>query len=199
VTSLSGVDPDIAAIAGYNPSLVISQNHAGLVRSLSKLGIPVLIEPEVASVPDAYAQIGQIGLATGHANQAQEVVTNMRQEISDLVQQAGAKYRGLTYYWEVSSDPYRSAASATLIGHIMDLFGLRNIADAASKPGPQIIFLADGGQTPDTVAARPGWSGIPAVRDHEIIGLNDEIASRWGPRLPQLVGEVASALKSFRS
>jgi iron complex transport system substrate-binding protein len=217
VTSLSGVTPNIEAIAKYNPSLVISQNHAGLVRALNKLGIPVLIEPEVSTVRGVYAQIEQIGLATGHANQADEVVTNMREEINDAVQQVGTEHRGLTYYWEVSSGPYRSATSATLIGHIMDMFGLRDIADAANKPGvhpelsgdyivaarPQIIFLADNGpvdgQTPATVAARPGWAGIPAVRDHEIIGLNDDIASRWGPRLPLLVLTIASALKSFRS
>ena len=49
------------------------------------------------------------------------------------------------------------------------------------------------------VAARPGWAGIPAVKDHDIFGLNDDIASSWGPRLPQLVEEIASALASFKS
>ena len=46
VTSLSGVTPDIGAIVGYNPSLVIAaQNSGGLVSALAKLGVPVLIEP----------------------------------------------------------------------------------------------------------------------------------------------------------
>ena len=135
VTSLSGFDPNIGAIAKYNPSLVIAaRNSNGLVSGLGKLGIPVLIEPGPATVARVYQQIEQIGLATGHGHQADEVVTNMREEINDVVQQAGTKYQGLTYYWERSSDPYRSATSATLIGHIMDMFGLRNIADAASKP-----------------------------------------------------------------
>ena len=47
------------------------------------------------------------------------------------------------------------------------------------------------------VAKRPGWSGIPAVQNHEIIGLNDDIASRWGPRLPQLVAEIAAAIEQL--
>jgi iron complex transport system substrate-binding protein len=97
------------------------------------------------------------------------------------------------------------------------MFGLKNIADAASKPAdggypelseeyivtakPQLIFLADnmpadGGQTPAIVARRPGWAGIPAVADHAIFGLNDDIASRWGPRLPSLVNAIANALAS---
>ncbi|MGD0704249.1 MAG: helical backbone metal receptor [Trebonia sp.] len=220
VTSLSGGKPDVGAIARYNPSLVISQNQAGLVQGLAKLGIPVLIEPEVSTLRDAYAQIEQIGLATGHGNQASEVVADMREEINDVVQQAGAKYRGMSYYWEAGAHPYRSVTSSTLIGHVMDLFGLRNIADTANATvsgnhpevpadylvaaRPQIIFLADsaaadGGQTPGIVAGRPGWAAIPAVRDHQVFALSADIASRWGPRLPQFVGEIASALGSVKS
>jgi iron complex transport system substrate-binding protein len=221
VTGLSGLTPDIEAIAKYNPSLVIaSQNSGGLVTGLAKLGVPVLIEPAVSTLSAAYQQIEQIGRATGHYNQSTEVVRNMREEINDSVQQAGARYRGRTYYWEMSDDPYYSATSATFIGHVLDLFGLKNIADAAGKPAdggypelsqeyiltarPQLIFLADnqaadGGQTPAIVARRPGWADVPAVQDGDIFGLNDDIASRWGPRVPALVNAIASALASAKS
>ncbi len=221
VTSLSGLTPNIEAIAKYNPSLVIaSQNSGGLVSGLGKLGIPVLIEPAVATLTAAYQQIDQIGQATGHYNQATEVVQNMTEVITDSVKQAGAKYQGATYYWELSNDPYYSATSATFIGHILSLFGLKNIADAASKPAdggypelseeyivtakPQLIFLADnqpadGGQTTAIVAKRPGWAGIPAVRNDHIFGLNDDVASRWGPRLPSLVNAIANALAQAKS
>ncbi len=75
VTSLSGLTPNIEAIAKYNPSLVIaSQNSGGLVSGLAKLGIPVLIEPAVTTLTRRYPQIEQIGQATGHDNQAAEVV-----------------------------------------------------------------------------------------------------------------------------
>jgi iron complex transport system substrate-binding protein len=221
VTSLSGLTPNLEAIAKYSPSLVIaSQDSGGLVTGLGKLGVPVLIEPAVATLSDAYLQIEQIGQATGHYNQATEVVRNMQEEINDTVRQAGTKYRGETYYWELSNDPYYSVTSATFIGHILDLFGLKNIADAADKPAdggypelseeyivtakPQLIFLADnqaadGGQTPAIVAKRPGWADMPAVQDGNIFGLNDDIASRWGPRLPSLVNEIENALAGAKS
>jgi len=55
VTSLSGLTPNIEAIAKYNPSLVVaSQDSGGLVSGLGKLGIPVLIEPAVATLVGAY-------------------------------------------------------------------------------------------------------------------------------------------------
>src|ERR1700722_4582380 len=221
VTSLSGLTPDIEAIAKYNPPPVTaSQNSGGLVTGLAKLGVPVLIEPAVATLSAVYQQIEQIGRATGHYNQSTEVVRNMREEINDSVQQAGARYRGRTYYWEMSDDPYYSATSATFIGHVLDLFGLKNIADAAGQPAdggypelsrdyivtarPQLIFLADnqaadGGQTPAIAPRRPGWADLPAVQDRAIFGLNDDIASRWGPRVPALVNAIASALASAKS
>jgi iron complex transport system substrate-binding protein len=216
-TSLSGLTPNLEAIAKYNPSLVVaSQNSGGLVAGMAKLGIPVLIEPAVPTIAAAYAQIQQIGQATGHPAQAAALVTSMERQIAADVKQAGAAHQGLTYYWELSANPFYSATSATFIGQVVGLFGLRNVADKAGKPAdggypqltqeyidtarPQIIFLADneaadGGQSPAVVAKRPGWAGIPAVRDHEVIGLNDDVASRWGPRIPLLVAEVAQAVE----
>ena len=216
-TGLSGLTPNIEAIAKYSPSLVVaSQDSGGLVSGLAKLGVPVLIEPAAATIAAAYAQIAQVGQATGHSGQAASVVAGMQQQIAADVKQAGGGHHDLTYYWELSANPFYSATSATFIGQVVGLFGLKNIADAASKPAdggypqlsqeyivtakPQVIFLADnqaadGGQAPAVVEKRPGWSGIPAVQGHEVIGLNDDVASRWGPRLPELVAEIAQAVE----
>ena len=217
VTKLSGLTPNLEAIAKYQPDLVISyQNANGLVSGLTKLGIPVLIEPSAATLNGAYAQIDQIGQATGHLAQAQRTVTSMKAQIAATVRQAGSSHPGLAYYWELTASPYYSVTSSTFIGQIVGLFGLKNIANAADKASdggypqlseeyivkaqPQIIFLADnqaadGGQTPAVVAKRPGWSAIPAVKHDEVVGLNDDIASRWGPRLPLLVAEIAQAVE----
>jgi iron complex transport system substrate-binding protein len=217
LTKLSGLTPNLEAIAKYKPALVIaSQNSNGLVSGLGKLGVPVLIEPAAATLNDAYDQIVQIGQATGHTQQADQTVATMKSQIAADVKQAGVSHKDLTYYWELSSNPYYSVTSSTFIGQIVSLFGLKNIADAADKASdggypelseeyvvtarPQIIFLADnqpadGGQSPAVVARRPGWSAIPAVKDNEIIALNDDIASRWGPRLPQLVAQIAQAVE----
>ena len=216
-TSLSGLTPSIEAIAKYNPSLVVaSQDSGGLVAGLGKLGIPVLIEPGAATLAAAYAQISQLGQATGHLARATSLVASMKQQIAADVQRAGTVHRGLTYYWELSANPFYSATSKTFIGQVVGLFGLTNIADKADKAAdggypqlsqeyvvtakPQLILLADnqasdGGQSPAVVSARPGWSVIPAVRDHRVVGLNDDVASRWGPRLPQLVAEIAQAVE----
>jgi iron complex transport system substrate-binding protein len=218
MTSLSGLTPNVEAIAKYRPDLVITQENAnGLVSGLAKLGVPVLIEPPAANLAGAYQQIDQIGQATGHATSADRTVASMKSSIAaSVASAAGAGHKDLTYYWELSANPYYSATSQTFIGQIVSMFGLKNIADAANKASdggypelseeyivaarPQIIFLADnqaadGGQTPAVVDKRAGWSVIPAVKDDEVIALNDDIASRWGPRLPELVKEIAQAVE----
>jgi iron complex transport system substrate-binding protein len=216
-TALSGLTPNIEAIARYNPSLVVaSQDVGGLVKALGKLGIPVLIESAPGTLDGAYAQLQQIGQATGHAAQAAALVASMKQQIAASVRKAGASHGALTYYWELSAKPFYSVTSQTFIGEVVGLFGLKNIADPVSKTAdggypqltqeyivtarPAVIFLsdneaADGGQSPAVVARRPGWAGIPAVKNGEVIGLNDDVASRWGPRLPLLVAEIAQAVE----
>ena len=217
LTSLSGLTPNAEAIIKYSPDLVVaSADSNGLVAALTKVGVPVLIEPAAADLDDAYQQIDQLGTATGHAAQATQTVATMKSEIAADVKSAGTGHTGLSYYWELSANPYYSATSKTFIGQVVGLFGLKNIADAADKASdggypelsqeyivtakPQVILLADnsatdGGQSQAVVAKRPGWAGIPAVKTGLIVPLNDDVASRWGPRLPELVAQIAQALQ----
>lgn len=213
-TSLDGITPNAEAILKYQPDLVIAYADSnGLVAAMEKVGVPVLIEPAAATLSDAYGQIEQLGEATGHLTSADSTVASMRSEISTAVKQAGTDHSQLSYYWEL--DPtYYSATSSTFIGQIAGLFGLKNIADKVDKAAdggypqlsseyivqssPSIVFLADTvccGASAKSVAARPGWSGITAVKVDDVVGLNDDIASRWGPRLPQLVQQIAAAVE----
>jgi iron complex transport system substrate-binding protein len=63
---------------------------------------------------------------------------------------------------------------------------------------PDLIFLADTkccAQTPATVADRPGWRGLPAVKDGHVVALDDDVASRWGPRVTDFLQTVIGAVK----
>jgi iron complex transport system substrate-binding protein len=210
VTDLSGFEPNIEAIAGYEPDLVVFATEPGdLGSSLEALGITALQLDAAATLEDAYGQIEQLGLATGHVEEAQTMVERMRAEVSQIVQGANA-VDGLTFYYELD-DTYYSVTSKTFIGQLFELLGLENIADAAGRGSggypqlsaeyivesdPDLIFLADTkccGQSPETVAERPGWDRIAAVRSGGVIPLDDDVASRWGPRVVDLLREVAEA------
>jgi iron complex transport system substrate-binding protein len=211
-TKLSGFTPNVEAIASYRPDLVIiSFNPKGLSDALAKLRIRTVLQPPAATLADAYAQIGQLGRLTGHTGRAATLVSSMKSRIAAVVAARRRAGDGRTVYHELDQALF-SATSKTFIGRIYQLFGLRNIADAADTAGtgypqlspeyiveqdPDLIVLADTvccGQTAATVAARPGWDHIRAVRTGSVIRLDDSVASRWGPRVVQLVQAVGRAL-----
>ena len=212
-TSLSGFTPNVEAIASYHPDLVfISYNPDNLASQLRKLGIKVVDEPAVNGLKGAYAEIVGLGRLTGHVRGAKAVVHSMRTHLAAIVASVPKTRRHLRVYHELEQD-YYSATSKTFIGSIYKLFGFRNIADGAGTAGnqypqlsaeyivaknPQIIVLADTrccGQSAATVAARPGWSSISAVQHHRIVPANDDVASRWGPRIVQFARLVARIAK----
>jgi ABC-type Fe3+-hydroxamate transport system substrate-binding protein len=212
-TKLSGYTPNAEAVAAYHPDLVVIANDAnGLVAALGKLKIPVLIEPPAPGLSGAYTQLLRLGRATGHTAGAAVVVKRMQQGVAKAVASM-PKGSHLSFYEELSPD-YYSATSKTFGGQALKLLGLRDIADKADKSGsgypklsaeyivaadPDLIVLADTkccGQTPAKVAARPGWGTIAAVRNGGVIGVSDDVASRWGPRIVDFMNAVAAKARS---
>ncbi len=211
-TDLSGLNPNVEAIAAKNPDLVVVSNDTNnVVAGLGALKIAVLVEPAAATIDDSYKEMNELGLATGNAAAAATEASMMKQQFADLAAQL-APHKGLRYYHEL--DPtYYTATSKTFLGAVYALAGLANIGDAADSGGtgypqlsaefivnanPDVVFLADTiccGQNASTVAAREGWSQIAAVRNGLVIGLDDSIASRWGPRTPQLLEAIIAAFK----
>jgi iron complex transport system substrate-binding protein len=212
-TSLSGYTPNVEAIANYHPDLVIIfYNPGGFASKLRNLGIKVLNQPAASNLKQAYGEILQLGRLTGHNHGARAVVRSMQTHLAAIVRSVPTSRRHLRLYHEL--DPtYYSATSKTFIGSIYNLFGFRDIADGAGGAGdaypqlsgeyivaknPQIIVLADTRccqQSYATVAARPGWGTISAVQHHRVVRANDDVASRWGPRIVQFARSVAKIAK----
>jgi cobalamin transport system substrate-binding protein len=215
-SKLSGYTPNVEAIAGYKPDLVvIAFDPNGLSSTLRGLGIRVLVQDAAKTLNEAYAQMVQLGSVTGHVGAARTLVARMKQRIARLVATGTRRARGLSVYHELEPDLY-SATSKTFIGQIYSLFGLKNIADAADADSsgypklsaeyvvdqsPDIVVLADircCGQGPRTVAARAGWKNVSAVKTGTIVRIDDSIASRWGPRIVNFVRAVAGALAHLK-
>jgi cobalamin transport system substrate-binding protein len=215
-TSLSGFTPNVEAIAGYRPDLVvIAYDPKGLSGALQRLGITVLHQDGAKSFNGAYQQIRQLGMVTGRDVAATKLVAGMKARIAGIVKGARRARSGLSVYHELTPDLY-SATSKTFVGQVYSALGLRNIADAADSVGggypqlsaeyvvsasPDLIVLADTvccGEKASSVAARPGWDRISAVRTGSIVRIDDSIASRWGPRLVNFFRAMSSALARLR-
>jgi len=215
MTKLSGLDPNLEAIVAYKPDLVVvsnfTDNFDSLAKHLASFSIPVLYLPAPGGLSGVYSQFDQLGEATGHLAQAEHEDAALRSQISKIVASVPRRAQPLSYYYELDQT-YYSVTSSTFIGTLLALLGMKSIADTASgaassggypqlsseyivKANPDYVILADTvccHQNAATAAARPGWSGLTGVKAGHVILLNDDIASRWGPRIVDLLHTVAT-------
>ena len=215
VTDLSGWEPNVEAIIGYEPDLVLMSYDPGdVVAGLEAAGVKAVVQPAAVVVADTYTQMLELGDLTGRSAQAAQVVAEIQIEMNALADEAAtAGAAGLTYYHELD-DTLFSITSSTFIGEIYAMAGLVNVADAADPDGtaygypqlsaeflvdagPDFVFLADVeccAQTADVVAVRAGWQTIPAIVEGRIVELPADIPSRWGPRIVDFLRVVVHAV-----
>lgn len=212
VTDLDGWNPNVEAIAAYEPDLVVLQTNGDLIASLEALGIAVLAHDAPFVFDDVYDQIAQFGDVTGQTDEAAQLIADMQSQIAELIE-AAPDAEGLSYFHELDNTLY-SVTSGTFIGQVYGLFGLANVADPADADGsaygypqlsdefivdaaPDVIFLADTlccAQNAETVASRPGWDQLSAVQNDRVVELDDDIVSRWGPRLVDFIAAISDVL-----
>lgn len=215
ITDLSSYEPNVEAISEYDPDLVvIGDDFTGLADQLTKIGVESWALPAPASLDDVYAQIVDLGAAVGHLEEAEKLAASMKVEIDAVVNGAASVPEGTTFFHELDDTLY-SVTSNTFVGSLYEMFGLRNIADATEddtdypqlsaefvvSQDPTFIFLADTkccGASVASVGARPGWDVLSAVKTGNVIELDDDIASRWGPRLVDFVKKIADVLETVR-
>jgi iron complex transport system substrate-binding protein len=209
-TSLSGYTPNVEAIARYRPDLVVisyNPTHPDLVAALKLLGIPTLYVPAASDLAQTYGEIATLGRVTGEVTGAQHEIATMRRTISSLVKTIRPRAHPATYFYEIGTGPLYTATADTFIGSVLSLVHLKNIAGASVdgsdypefssevvvRDNPTFVFVADGSSL-SSIAARPGWDAMSAVRDHRVIELNEDVASRWGPRIVDLLRAVVHAV-----
>ena len=215
ISALSAFRPNAEAIIGYNPDLVVASNDQdGIVARLESLEVPVLLLGAATDLEQAYGQIGTLGAATGHGQEASAVVEQMATRLEAIVAGTPVPDPPVTVFHELAPDLH-SATSATFIGSIYDRLGVDNVADPAAVAGnaypqltseavveadPDLIVLADTkccAQSAATVATRPGWAGISAVRTGAVVEADDDVASRWGPRIVDFTELVSGRVREL--
>lgn len=211
-TDLSGFEPNVEAITAYKPDLVVAAIDGNdLVASLTKVNIPVIVSPAPTTWDGGFDGMAALGLATGHVDETAAAIATMRADLDKAF--SAAPKEKVRVYHELD-DKYFAASSYSFIGSVYTKLGAENIADAAdpNKTGypqltqeaiieadPQLIVISDLlSYTAEDVKKRPGWQNISAVKNDNVVVVDADIASRWGPRLPQLVTSLAEALNSVK-
>ncbi len=206
---LAAFTPNVEAISAFEPDLIVTSFDPEnvLATAFGALGVPVLVQPGALTIDDTYAQIADLGVATDHIDDAAAVNASIRARVDAAIAASKqANVEPLRLYHELD-DTFYSVSSASFIGDLYAKLGFINIADAADPDGfgypqltpeylveadPSLIVITDQvGYGPTDVAARPGWETITAVQSNNIVQIDADIASRWGPRVADLAEELS--------
>ena len=117
ITDLSGYTPNVEAIAGKKPDLVLLQVDSVKAKdvrnALTKLNIPVLMEPAPKNMSDVYKELRLVGKVTDNSNKAEALVKSMDKSIKATVKSA-KKAKGVTFFHELD-DTYYTVTSKTFL------------------------------------------------------------------------------------
>jgi iron complex transport system substrate-binding protein len=209
VGGFSGVAVNVERLAALRPDLVIVSGdmHGRIITMLDRLSINnFAVEPR--NFNEVYQTIENLGLLTGNGNAAREVTALMRAKIGRAEALRGGRERP-GVFWELTDEPLMTAGGNTFISEAIHLGGGRNIFEDLGELWPMvnteavlvrkpawIIAGDDHGKIvePGELARRPGWQGIPAVRDRRIATVQADTLYRYGPRLADAVLAIAEIL-----
>ena len=198
ISDISAYDPNVEAISLLNPDLVIlSYNIKNLKAALKKIGIETIYLPAPLNFEDILDQIDYLGLQTGNEDKAKKLISKMKNRMKTL-QKLRENETATKIYHEIDPN-YYSPSKFSFIGDIYQKLNYKNVADKADisnlgypKLSPELIIS----ENPDLIVLpgkdnkyvekvklRPGWSYIEAVKKNNFLLTNNDIASRWGPRI----------------
>jgi iron complex transport system substrate-binding protein len=193
---------DYEAIAALEPDLVLAAeiNTPEQVRSLEDLGLTVYYLSNPVDFDGLYENISLVGKLSGHDRESTDLVTSLSGRVKNLeMKLAGVTNRPLVYYELDATDPALpytigtgtfgdyliTMAGGTNLGGMIGAGWVQISAEEILQRNPDLVLLGDVyyGVNPETVAARPGWGVLDAVKNGKVIPFNDDLMSRPTARL----------------
>lgn len=202
------------AIVALHPDLVLAAGvtSADDVAALAKLGLTVYATGIDGSLDDIYRDIENVGALVGKTDAAKTLVDSMRARVDAVKTKAATVSTHPIVFYELdATDPAKpwTAGPGSFVDQLLTLAGGTNAGNIAKdqyaqlsleqlvSQNPDIIVLGSanfGGQTPELVAARPGWQDIKAVKNHAVYTFDDNLVSRPGPRVVDGLEKLAALI-----
>ena len=201
---------NIEKVVSLKPDLVLATGgiQEVIVEELERLDLTV-IALAARSIEDVLENIRLVGKATGEAETARELTTNLERRIkavTDKIKDLPGSQRPRVFY-EVQYEPLMTAGPGTFIDDLIHLAGGVNIAsDAVTKYpvynleiliecNPEVIIISfwhgSIAVSVEGVKSRKRWKILDAVKNNQVYGINADIVSRSGPRIVDALEEIA--------
>ena len=210
---IGGQEFNVEKIVAMNPDIVFAHEinlgigEAGL-QQIRDAGVKVFVVKNAADFNETYTTIEQIGRATGKLAEAQKIVEEMKAKVEEVKEKVANVETKKTVFVETSDVPeIYTPGKGTFMQEILDMVNAENIAadqegwfkmepEEIVNRNPDVIIVmysyVEG--IVDSVKARDGFDSITAVKNDEVVQVDENLTSRTGPRLAEGLEEVAKAI-----
>ena len=215
VTDIGSTFDDLNAelIVSLNPDLVLAAeiNNPEQVKQLEDLGLTVYYLKNPLTLEGMYENVQTVARLTGHTEEAAALVESLKARVAAVDEKIAPISSRFSVFYELdATDPAKpyTAGKGTFITQLIDRAGGYNIAadldgypqlslEQVVEADPAFIILGDAryGVTPESIAQRPGWGNLSAVKNGNVLPFNDDLVSRPGPRLVDALEELAKLLR----
>jgi iron complex transport system substrate-binding protein len=201
------------AIVALQPDLILAAeiNSPEQVQALEDLKLTVYYLPNPKTFDDLYVNLETVGKLTGRSAEAAQLNESLKARYDAVRQKLSQAKDAPTVFYEIdATDPTKPYTSGpgTFIDLVITLAAGKNIgselkdafaqisSEELVKQNPDIIVLGDAlyGVTPESVAQRPGWGDLNAVKNKQVFAFDDNLISRPGPRLIDGLEQMAQLI-----
>ena len=200
-------------IVSLKPDLIIAAgiNTAEQVKALEALGLTVYYMSNPLTLEEMYVNLETIAQLTGHEADAATLIDSLKVRVAAIDQKIAPLSSRISVFYEIDgTDPAKpyTAGKGTFITTLIERAGGSSIAanidgypqlslEQVVAADPAFIILGDSafGVTPESIAARPGWQNLSAVKSGQVVPFDDNLLSRPGPRLVDGLEALAKLLR----
>jgi ABC-type Fe3+-hydroxamate transport system substrate-binding protein len=201
-----GIPPNIEAVAGARPDLVLLY-HAGLnaqpAARLRDLGIPLarLRTDRLDDVPRLTRMLGEL---TGAGRAADSVAETYARDLArQRATSLGARTAPLPVVIVAWDQPLIVLGAGSYVSQAVELAGARNVFGDIPSPSAQVTLEAVVDRAPRAIIAmsasgaafsRPEWRALSAAREQHVVRLEESAYNHPGPRMPAAIHALRARL-----
>ena len=183
------LNPSIEKIISLHPDLVLgfgSMSNMDTIKRLGDLGIAVyMISPH--GVEGIYRSLASIGQALNRDQSARELVSRLRAREAAVERRVSGKPT-VSILMPLWYDPVVSIGKHAFITELIEMAGGHSVTSDIEQEWPQIsletvlarkpeaLLLVRGSKmSAEQILTRPGWSNVPAIKNHRLFYVDDRI------------------------
>lgn len=211
---IGGMEFNVEKIISLKPDVVLAHESGGDaakpgLEQIKNAGIPVLVIKDATNFEETYGSIEMIAKATGTEKEGKAIVQTMKDDLTEIQEQAKKIKEKKTVWVEVSPAPeIYTTGKGTFIDEMLKTINAKNAAgdqegwikvteEEAVNYQPEVVITTYGyyvENTKEQVMNRSAWKDVPAVKNQQVFDVHSDKVTRPGPRLIEGVKELAKAI-----